>query len=164
MSEKLEVVVGRMLAARGLKIAVAESCTGGLITSRLTDVPGSSGYLEGGVVAYSYEAKHRLLGVSHDTLVTFGAVSQETALEMARNVQRLFNTDLGVGVTGIAGPAGGMPQKPVGLVYMALSAADWERCERHIWDSDRAGNKSLSADAALRLVGTYLDWRAQCEG
>ncbi len=162
MSEKLEVALGRMLSAAGLKIALAESCTGGLITSRLTDVPGSSAYVEGGVVAYSYEAKERLLGVSHDTLVTFGAVSAETALEMARGVRRVFQADLGVGVTGIAGPGGGMPGKPVGLVYMALSAADRERTEQHVWKSDRVGNKGLSADAALRLIRTYLEGRVQC--
>jgi PncC family amidohydrolase len=163
MSETLEVALGRMLSAAGLKIALAESCTGGLITSRLTDVPGSSGYVEGGVVAYSYEAKERLLGVSQDTLLTFGAVSAETALEMARGVRSALHADLGVGVTGIAGPGGGMPGKPVGLVYMALSAADWERCERHVWESDRIGNKRLSAEAALRLIQTYLEWRALCD-
>jgi PncC family amidohydrolase len=162
MSEKLEVALGRMLSAAGLKIALAESCTGGLVTSRLTDVPGSSDYVEGGIVAYSYEAKERLLGVSHDTLVTFGAVSAETALEMARGVRRVFQADLGIGVTGIAGPGGGMPGKPVGLVYMALSAADWERTERRVWKSDRVGNKGLSADAALRLIRTYLEGRVRC--
>ena len=163
MGDKLEAVLGRTLSTAGLKIALAESCTGGLITSRLTDVPGSSSYVEGGVVAYSYEAKEKLLGVSHDTLLTFGAVSAETALEMARGVRHALQADLGVGVTGIAGPGGGMPGKPVGLVYMALSAADWERCERYVWESDRVGNKSLSADAALRLIQTYLTWRARCD-
>ncbi len=159
MSEQIEAVVGRMLLAAGLKIAVAESCTGGLITSRLTDVPGSSAYVEGGLVCYSYEAKERLLGVSHDTLVEFGAVSQETAIEMARGARRAFQADIGVGVTGIAGPAGGMPGKPVGLVHMALSAADGEMCQCHIWDSDRTGNKSLSAEAALELIRTYVTGR-----
>ena len=155
-NEKLEVVVGAELAAAGLTVGLAESCTGGLICSRLTDVPGSSAYVIGGVVTYSYEAKERLLGVRHETLVTFGAVSEQTALEMARGVRDLFGADIGVGVTGIAGPGGGMPGKPVGLVYIALCAADGELCERRVWDEDRAGNKTRSAEAAMRLIQTYL--------
>lgn len=154
--DALEHAVGKLLAATGLSLALAESCTGGLICSRLTDVPGISSYLMGGIVAYSYEAKERLLEVSHETLISFGAVSKETAIEMARGARRYFDAELGVGVTGIAGPGGGMPDKPVGLTYIALAADDWERCERYVWESDRVGNKSHSADAALRLIREYL--------
>jgi len=155
--EKLEVIVGHMLAERKLKLATAESCTGGLVGHRLTNVPGSSGYLEGGVIAYSYEAKERLLGVHHDTLYEHGAVSAETALEMARGVRKALGADIGVAVTGIAGPGGGLPGKPVGLVYIALSARTYERVERFVWDSDREGNKAYSAEAALAMLKEFLE-------
>jgi PncC family amidohydrolase len=155
--EKLEVIVGHMLAERKLKLATAESCTGGLVGHRLTNVPGSSGYLEGGVIAYSYEAKERLLGVHHDTLYEHGAVSAETALEMARGARKALGADIGIAVTGIAGPGGGLPGKPVGLVYIALSARTVERVERFVWDSDREGNKALSAEAALAMLKEFLE-------
>ena len=155
--EKLEVIVGQMLAERKLKLATAESCTGGLVGHRLTNVPGSSGYFEGGIIAYSYEAKERLLGVHHDTLYEHGAVSAETALEMARGARKALGTDIGVAVTGIAGPGGGLPGKPVGLVYIALSARTGERVEHFVWDSDREGNKAYSAEAALAMVKEFLD-------
>jgi len=155
--EKLEVIVGRMLAERKLKLATAESCTGGLVGHRLTNVPGSSAYLEGGVIAYSYEAKERLLGVHHDTLYEHGAVSAETALEMARGARKALGADIGIAVTGIAGPGGGLPGKPVGLVYIALSARTYERVEHFVWDSDREGNKAYSAEAALAMLKEFLE-------
>ena len=155
--EKLEVIVGHMLAERKLKLATAESCTGGLVGHRLTNVPGSSSYLEGGVIAYSYEAKERLLGVHHDTLYEHGAVSAETALEMARGARKALGADIGIAVTGIAGPGGGLPGKPVGLVYIALSARTVERVEHFRWDSDREGNKELSAEAALAMLKEFLE-------
>ena len=155
--EKLEVIVGHLLAERKLKLATAESCTGGLVGHRLTNVPGSSGYLEGGVIAYSYEAKERLLGVHHDTLYEHGAVSAETALEMARGARKALGADIGIAVTGIAGPGGGLPGKPVGLVYIALSARTVERVEHFSWDSDREGNKALSAEAALAMLKEFLE-------
>lgn len=155
----LEEKVGQLLVEQGLTLALAESCTGGLIGHRITDVPGSSEYFMGSVVAYAYDAKERALGVRHDILYNHGAVSQETALEMARGVRRLLMTDVGLAVTGIAGPGGGMPEKPVGLVYVALSARDLERYERYVWPHDRAGNKAASADAALTLLLEYLEGR-----
>ncbi len=155
--EKLEVIVGHMLAERKLKLATAESCTGGLVGHRLTNVPGSSDYLEGGVIAYSYEAKERLLGVHHNTLYEHGAVSAETALEMARGARKALGADIGIAVTGIAGPGGGLPGKPVGLVYIALSARTVERVERFVWDSDREGNKAYSAEAALAMLKEFLE-------
>lgn len=153
----LEEVVGRLLTERNLTVAVAESCTGGLITHRLTNVPGSSAYLIGGVVAYAYEAKERVLGVAHNTLYDHGAVSRETALEMARGVRRVMGADVGLSVTGIAGPTGGTPDKPVGLVYIALSARDFERCQRFVWQGDRLANKSQSAEAALHMLSDCLE-------
>jgi PncC family amidohydrolase len=155
----LEERVGQLLVKRGLTLALAESCTGGLIGHRITDVPGSSEYFMGGVVAYSYDAKERVLDVRHDTLYDHGAVSEPTALEMARGARRLLMADLALAVTGIAGPGGGTPEKPVGLVYVALSARDLERCQRHAWPHDRAGNKAATADAALALLLEYLEGR-----
>jgi PncC family amidohydrolase len=155
--EKLEVIVGQMLAERKLKLATAESCTGGLVGHRLTNVPGSSEYFAGGIIAYSYEAKERLLGVHHDTLYKHGAVSAETALEMARGARRVLGADIGVAVTGIAGPGGGLPGKPVGLVYIALSARTYERVEHFVWDSDREGNKHHSSEVALAMLKEFLE-------
>jgi PncC family amidohydrolase len=156
----LEERVGRLLVEQGLTLALAESCTGGLIGHRITNVPGSSEYLIGGVVAYAYEAKERVLGVGHDTLCDHGAVSGQVALEMARGARRLLGADVALAVTGIAGPGGDRPGKPVGLVYVALSAGDVERCERYVWPHDRAGNKAASADAALSLLLAYLEGRS----
>ncbi len=106
MEDTLPQAVGRLLSSAGLTLGLAESCTGGLVCSQLTDVPGSSAYLQGGIVAYSYAAKERILKVQHDTLVTFGAVSEETAIEMARGARHQLNADIGLAITGIAGPGG----------------------------------------------------------
>jgi PncC family amidohydrolase len=157
IDEGLEVVVGRLLLERNLTLAMAESCTGGLIGHRITNVAGSSAYYLGSVTAYAYEAKEVLLGVQHNTLYEHGAVSPETALEMAQGVRRALRADVGVSVTGIAGPGGGMPDKPVGLVYVALAAPQGEWVERHVWDGDRLTNKELSAEAALDLLKRYLE-------
>ncbi len=154
--DKLEVIVGRMLAEHHLTLATAESCTGGLLGHLITNVPGSSEYYEGGIIAYSYEAKERLLGVYHDTLYEHGAVSAETALEMARGARRALGTDVAVSITGIAGPGGGMPDKPVGLVFIGLSARGLDRVERYVWDGDREDNKARSAEAALALLEEFL--------
>ncbi len=155
-NEPLEVTVGRLLLKHNFTLATAESCTGGLIGHRLTNVPGSSDYFLGGIIAYANEVKERVLGVSQQTLETHGAVSAETAIEMARGARRLLNTDMAISVTGIAGPGGGTLDKPVGLVYIALAAPDFERVERFVWNQDREGNKWESAEAALRLVQEYL--------
>jgi PncC family amidohydrolase len=155
----LEKVVGDLLRDRGLTLSVAESCTGGLLGHRLTNVPGSSDYFMGGVIVYSYDAKERVLNVRHDTLVDYGAVSEETALEMARGARRLFHTDLALSITGIAGPGGGLPDKPVGLTYIALSAREREMCQPFVWDSDREGNKIRSTQAALEILAAYLRGR-----
>lgn len=155
--EQLEKKVGRLLAERGWTVSTAESCTGGLISHLLTNVSGSSNYVVGGVVAYSNEIKERLLSVSHETLVEHGAVSEPTARQMARGARRLFHTDVALSATGIAGPTGGTPDRPVGLVYMALSAQNAERCERHVWQGDRLANKEQSARAALRMLLEYLE-------
>jgi PncC family amidohydrolase len=156
LQNKLEIELGKLLRAGALKLASAESCTGGLIADRITDVPGSSEYFLGGFVAYAYEAKVALLGVSWDTLHTFGAVSRQTVIEMARGARKALNADLAVSVSGIAGPGGGLPDKPVGTTWVGLVAADGEWARKFIWDGDRRRNKQLSADAALQFVIDYL--------
>ncbi|MBR4876049.1 MAG: nicotinamide-nucleotide amidohydrolase family protein, partial [Clostridia bacterium] len=118
----LEEVVVKGLVERGLTVATAESCTGGLVGKRLTDISGSSACYEGGVVSYSNEVKMNVLGVKEETLRNFGAVSAETAMEMARGVRKLTGADIGVSTTGVAGPGGGSPEKPVGTVYVGISA------------------------------------------
>jgi PncC family amidohydrolase len=153
----LEETIGRNLTARRLTLAVAESCTGGLIGHRLTNVPGSSEYFLGAIVAYSYEAKQRLLGVSGETLARFGAVSDETAREMALGVRRALGAHVALAVTGIAGPGGGTPDKPVGLTWIALSAPELTHAARFIWQGDRLANKEASAQAALEMLQAYLE-------
>lgn len=155
-AESLEMRVGRALKERGLTLALAESCTGGLLGHRITNVPGSSAYFLGGVVAYAYEAKERLLGVRHATLYDHGAVSRETALEMARGARRAFGADLGLAITGIAGPGGGTADKPVGTTWVALSARNGDHAARHHLEGDRAAIKSHAADAALSFLEAWL--------
>lgn len=157
--DALEVIVGDLLRQRGLTLAVAESCTGGLIGHRITNVPGSSDYYQGSVTAYASAVKARLLHVRGDALDRHGAVSEQVAREMARGVRPALDADIGVAVTGIAGPSGGTPEKPVGLVYIALTAPDGEWVERHVWDGDRWENKARSAEAALDLLLRYLEDR-----
>jgi PncC family amidohydrolase len=153
---QLAAAVGEQLRARGWHLAVAESCTGGLVGHWITEVAGSSDYFLGGVVAYSNQAKAQLLGVRPGTLLQHGAVSEATAREMAAGVRRLLGADVALAVTGIAGPGGGTPEKPVGLVYIALDAPDRQICRRHVWKGDRAANKARSAQAALALLRDYL--------
>jgi len=153
----LEVVVGRLLKQRGFTLALAESCTGGLVSHRITNVPGSSVYYQGSVIAYSNEIKELALRVRHDTLQRYGAVSEHAALEMAQGVRRVFRTDIGLAVTGIAGPGGGTPEKPVGLIYIALAAPDVEKVARHVWSGSRQENKDRSAAAVLDLLRRYLE-------
>lgn len=153
----IEETIGQRLLERHYTLAVAESCTGGLVGHRLTNVAGSSAYFLGGVVAYAYDAKERLLDVNHNTLYDFGAVSEQTAREMARGVRRALGADVGVSVTGIAGPTGGLPGKPVGLTWVALSARDVEQAEQYLWTGDRRANKEQSAEAVLKMVLAHLD-------
>jgi PncC family amidohydrolase len=158
MEEKtLEVLVGELLRRRGMRLSVAESCTGGLIGHRITNVPGSSTYYQGSITAYAYEAKVRLLGIRWETLEKYGAVSQEIALEMARGVRIALAADIGLSVTGIAGPGGGTPQKPVGLTWIGLSAPGEDEAWRYQWQGDRLDVKQQSAEQALRLLADYLD-------
>ena len=152
----LAEVVGALLRERGLRLAVAESCTGGLVGARLTAIPGSSETFWGGVLAYDDAAKTELLGVAPDMIERHGAVSEEVATAMAAGVRARSGTEVGVAVTGIAGPAGGTPDKPVGTVCLAVSASDGERAVRRHLPGDRAQIRSRAAQAALDLVRRTL--------
>ena len=157
MENLLEAQIGQLLRQRGLKLATAESCTGGLLADRITDIPGSSDYFIGGVVAYAYEAKVALLHVSWDTLRLHGAVSREIVVEMARGVRTVLGANIGISVSGIAGPGGGLPDKPVGTTWVGLSATDGDWARKFAWDGDRRFNKKASAQAALQFVLDYLN-------
>lgn len=151
------IQVGELLRQHQQTLVTAESCTGGLIGHLLTNVPGSSAYYLGGVVAYAYEAKVALLGVDWEMLQTYGAVSEEVALQMARGARAALNGQIAVSVTGIAGPGGGMPNKPVGLTWIALCTPGGEWAQRFVWQGDREANKWSSAQAALQMVRQYLE-------
>lgn len=157
MNQKpLEVLIGELLRRQGLRLAVAESCTGGLVGHRITNVPGSSTYYMGSVTAYAYEAKVRLLGVRWETLEKYGAVSKETVLEMACGVRRALAADIGLSISGIAGPGGGTLEKPVGLTWIGLSARGVDEAWNHIWKGDRLQIKEQTAQEALQLLADFL--------
>lgn len=156
LKEHLELILGEVLARRSLTISVAESCTGGLLGSRITDVPGSSAYFMGGIIAYSNEVKIKELQVKEDTIAEHGAVSEETAREMAINIKRLMDTDLGLAVTGIAGPDGGSKEKPVGLVYVALASNEDVEVYRLNLKGDRKENKWQTTEYALYFTYKYI--------
>jgi PncC family amidohydrolase len=157
MDDLLEAQVGARLLARGWTIGAAESCTGGLVMHRLTNVPGSSAYIIGGVVAYANEVKQALLGVQTPTLAAHGAVSAEVALEMADGLRTLLRVDVAVSITGIAGPGGATPRKPVGLVYIGLVAPGGiQAVRRYVWPGNREAVKIASTDAALNLILEHL--------
>jgi nicotinamide-nucleotide amidase len=154
--ESMEMVVGNLLAARGKTLSVAESCTGGLVGARLTDVAGSSAYFIEGVVAYSNDAKMRTLGVSDATLSEFGAVSEETASAMAIGMRDRAKTDYAVSVTGIAGPDGGSPEKPVGTVYIGYSDSSTTKTLKLVLPGDRELIRWRSSQAALDYLRRQL--------
>ena len=157
MDKIKEMRIGKILSEKKYTLVTAESCTGGLIASRITDVSGSSAYFLGGIVAYSYEVKAALLGVSWDTLNNKGAVSRETVIEMARGARNILKADIAVSVSGIAGPGGGTPDKPVGTVWVGLATPSGEEARHFVWDGDRVRNKYLSSEAALQFVLDYLE-------
>lgn len=154
--DNLETVIGRMLKTKGWRLGLAESCTGGLIGHRVTNVPGSSDYYLGGVNSYSNQLKMDLLGVAETTLALYGAVSPETAAAMAEGIKKITGADVGLAVTGIAGPGGGSEAKPVGLVYLAVALPDRTEVERRIFPFDRIGNKEAAAQAGLALLWRCL--------
>ena len=154
--QTIEAVLGEMLMAKGWRIAVAESCTGGLIANRITDAPGSSDYFERGIVAYSNRAKVELLGVPEDLIATHGAVSAPVAEAMASGVRMRSNVNISLSVTGIAGPSGGTEEKPVGLVFMGVSTAADTFSNKFQFGNERWVNKQRAAQAGLDLVRRVL--------
>jgi PncC family amidohydrolase len=145
-----------LLAARGLTLGVAESCTGGLVGHALTNVSGSSAHFWGGIIAYANDVKRDVVHVPEALLIAHGAVSRPVAIAMAEGVRRVLGVDVGLAVTGIAGPAGGTPDKPVGTVHIAVVGPWGEAAEHHVWDADRLANKVRSALAVLALLEREL--------
>ena len=148
---ELAIVLGKKLLEQHKTLAFAESCTGGLASSLVTDIAGSSEYLVGSAVTYTNEAKHKLLEVQETTLTSYGAVSEQTACEMAQGVCKLFGSDFGVGITGNAGP-GGSEGKPVGLVYIAVATGEEVYCKEYLFTSNRIENKLRIALTAISMV------------
>jgi len=155
--DELESVVGSLLVRRGLRLAAAESCTGGLLSHRITRVPGSSNYFEGGAITYSNELKRSILGVEEDLLVRFGAVSRQTAAAMASGIRLRCAADIGIGVTGIAGPDGGSEEKPVGTVHISIADAGGTYTESYRFSDDRHRNQILAAHTGLDLLRRHLE-------
>ena len=148
------------LIRRGITLATAESCTAGYVSKRVTDIPGASSVFGCGAVTYSNEIKEKLLGVRHETLEAHGAVSEETAREMAAGVRRLSGADIGISVTGIAGPDSDGTDKPVGLCYVAIDAKDYTACDKvETGRGDREYNRYVNASRALNLVRLYIEER-----
>ncbi len=158
MQDIIEKVVklGGLLQSRGWTLGTAESCTGGLVAHYITNLSGSSAFFLGGVVSYANQVKCDLLGVPKEMLLAHGAVSEQVALAMAQGIRRLVGVDVGISVTGIAGPMGGTETKPVGTVYIAVASPAGQRVIHRQWQADRLGNKDLSALAALDLVLEHL--------
>lgn len=156
MSNSLEILVGSILRERSYMLVAAESCTGGLIGSRITDVSGSSEYFLGSIVAYAYEVKVALLDVPWETLNTHGAVSRATVIQMAKGVRNRLGGDIALSVSGIAGPGGGTPEKPVGTTWVGLVSDEGEWAKEFHFSGNRQDNKSSAADAALQMLLDYL--------
>ncbi len=159
---ELEAEIARLIreyqakTGKSLTIGAVESATGGRIADRITNIPGSSGYFKGSVVAYSNEVKMALLGVKKATLEDYGAVSEQTALEMAQGGKKLLNVDICVSDTGIAGPSGDSPEKPVGLFYLGMAARDAGLSQKHVFQGSREKNKRDAAEAVLNMLKQYL--------
>jgi PncC family amidohydrolase len=154
---ELARTAGERLRRAGWHVATAESCSGGLVGHLLTEIAGSSAYYQGGVIAYDNAVKRDLLGVNPATLERAGAVSEACAREMAEGARRVVGTEVAVSTTGIAGPGGGSPEKPVGLVYVAVATPGGTWCERYLFEKDRTANKEQAARAALELLLAALD-------
>lgn len=155
--ESLEVRLGQLLSRKGLTMGTAESCTGGKIASLMTSVAGSSAYFVGGVVSYTNEVKHRVLGVSAEALERYGAVSQAVVEQMALGATRVLGCDCAVATSGIAGPGGGTPAKPVGTVWIAACRGERVRSACFHFGGDRLGNIRSSAGAALSMLLELLE-------
>lgn len=157
MEEKpIEQVVADLLWKKRLTVAVAESCTGGLISHRLTNIPGSSYYFDAGIISYSNESKMKILEVEISSLLEFGAVSEEVAVQMAKGVRKITGADIGISITGICGPDGGSEEKPVGLMYIAIDYLGKVRTDKCLFSGEREEIKQKAADYALNLLKEHL--------
>ncbi len=156
MATPIEQEGGNLLHERKLTLATAESATGGLISGRILNVPGSSSYFKGGVVAYWNGAKRDVLGVKQETLDAHGSVSRQTAKEMAEGVRRLMKVDLALSDTAVAGPGGGTDKKPVGLFYIGLATPEGSEVQEHRFKGDRQENREQAVQAALAMLKEYL--------
>jgi nicotinamide-nucleotide amidase len=156
-TDSLAQSVGELLNKQHLTLGLAESCTGGMVASYVTDIAGSSAYFEGAIVAYSSQVKEHVLGVPASTLERYGAVSAETVMVMARGARKVLNVDVAVAITGIAGPSGGAPDRPVGLTYIGLASPRGELWRKYIWKGNRRQNREQSARAALELLKEHLE-------
>jgi PncC family amidohydrolase len=157
MPESLEVRLGQLFEDRDLWLAVSESSTGGLLGHLITNAPGSSTYFRGGVIAYANEVKVNVLGVSSQTLDRFGAVSKETVIEMARGVRKVLDADIGVAISGIAGPGGGTDEKPVGTTVIGMSALEKEAAKSFVFPGERLDIKTQAAQTAMQMVIDFLE-------
>jgi len=159
---KLEIEIAELIrkyhtkTGKLLSIATTESATGGRIADRITNVPGSSDYFKGSLVAYDNEVKINMLGVRKETIEDYGAVSSQTALEMAQGGRSFLDVDICISDTGIAGPTGATPEKPVGLFYIGLASGDEALSQKYLFSGSREENKSYAAEAALKLLKQYL--------
>jgi PncC family amidohydrolase len=142
----------KLFTLQNLTVSVAESCTGGMLSSVLTDIPGSSDYYKMGMVVYSNQAKIQFVGVNHEIIHQHGAISKETAYELAIGIKKLANTNIGIGVTGIAGPTGGSLEKPIGTVYIGVIFDEEAKINKYVFSGDRAQNKREFTLAALKMV------------
>jgi nicotinamide-nucleotide amidase len=156
IDENLLKKVTNFLKEKKLTISIAESCTGGLIAHTLTNISGSSEYFDRGIISYSNRAKTELLGVSDDVLKKYGAVSKQVAKVMAESIRIKSNVDLGIATTGIAGPTGGTKEKPVGLVFIAISNSEGTYIRRYKFSGNRLQNKELTCNAALWMILDHL--------
>jgi len=155
-NEILEKIVGDLLISQNMTISTAESCTAGLLGAKITSIPGSSKYFTGGIISYSNEIKSGILQVKSETLDTYGAVSEQTAIEMANNIRLFFKTDIGISITGIAGPDGGTEEKPVGLVYIGFSDKNKTFAKKFLFGDNRERNRERAVVASLNLVREEL--------
>jgi PncC family amidohydrolase len=152
----LSKVINELFWKEGLTLSTAESCTSGNVAASITSIPGSSHFFKGGIIAYSNEVKENLLGVRHETLETVGAVSEETVIQMAKGVQRLLNTDCAVATSGIAGPTGGTPDKPVGTIWIAVAKGENVKTLKIDGDEGRNQNIARATQKALQILLSLL--------
>ena len=155
--DEIEKTIGTILTNKGMTLGVIESATGGLISHRITNITGSSNYYKGSITAYSNEIKNRIVGVKAETLEKHGSVSAQTAEELASGGKRVLEVDICIADTGIAGPGGATPGKPIGLFYIGLSHKNTTFNRKHIFTGDREQNKKEAAETALQILKEYLD-------